>query len=96
MDLIDREELLKRFELTSQANGNAIRYEIKCAPTVDAEPVRRGKWLMESDGGTRCSACKGKVHDVTDGSYAPVDLSELPYCPKCGSFNGGSNETLHS
>lgn len=46
MDLIDRKELLKSFELTSQANGNAIHYEIKCAPTVDAEPVRHGKYVL--------------------------------------------------
>lgn len=64
MDLIDREELLKRFELTSQANGNAIRYEIKCAPTVDAEPVRHGKWIEwngmdipENHGRHKCSIC---------------------------------------
>ena len=49
MDLIDRDELLKRFELTSQANGNAIRYEIKCAPTVDAEPVVYCKDCAMSD-----------------------------------------------
>ena len=65
---------------------DCIREEvIKNLPIIEAEPVRHGKWLMESDGGTRCSSCKKKVHDVTDGSYAPVDLSKLPYCPKCGA-----------
>ena len=43
MRLIDADVLLKRFELTSEANGNAIRYEIRCTPTVDAEPVVRCK-----------------------------------------------------
>ena len=46
-------------------------------------------FIMESDGGTRCSSCKKKVHDTTDGGYAPVDLSEMPYCPKCGAIMDG-------
>lgn len=83
MDLIDREELLKRFELTSQANGNAIRYEIKCAPTVDAEPVRHGKWIAlpkEFDTFCKCSLC----------NY-PVDFNwgQTNYCPNCGAKMDG-------
>lgn len=72
MDLIDRKELLKRFELTSQANGNAIRYEIKCAPTVDAEPVRHGKWIDRKIAYI-CNRCRCGA----DRTYS--------YCPNCGA-----------
>ena len=49
----------------------------------------KNRYSMESDGGTRCSSCKKKVHDTTNGCYEPVDLSEMPYCPKCGAIMDG-------
>lgn len=48
-------------------------------------PVRHGRWIKESDGGTRCSVCNKRVRDVTGGWDEPVDLSDMPYCPKCGA-----------
>ena len=53
--------------------------------SADVEPVKRGRWIKESDGGTRCSACNKRVRDVTGGLDEPVDLSDMPYCPKCGA-----------
>lgn len=85
MDLIDREELLKRFELTSQANGNAIRYEIKCAPTVDAKPVRHGKWILYPDN-------KSKVVEADDCSVCGAQWifgEKYDYCPSCGAKMDG-------
>ena len=87
MDLIDREELLKRFELTSQANGNAIRYEIKCAPTVDAQPVLHGKWertdITEENGWAlyRCSCCDWHTTYYYSFSASPT----YNFCPNCGA-----------
>ena len=52
---------------------------IKDAPTVDAEPVRHGKWMPREEGVVypfweryTCSAC-GKHADNTE------------YCPHCGA-----------
>lgn len=62
---------------------------------ADIAPVRHGRWIFEPDGGTRCSECNKRVRDVTGGLNAPVDLSELPYCPKCGAkmdWKGGEAE----
>ena len=56
-------------------NGNAIEISL----------VRHGRWIKESDGGTRCSVCNKQVRDVTGGGDEPVDLSDMPYCPKCGA-----------
>ena len=58
---------------------------LETAPTVDAVPVKRGRWIKESDGGTRCSVCNKRVRDVSGGWDEPVDLSDMPYCPKCGA-----------
>ena len=54
-------------------------------PAADVEPVRHGMWIKESDGGTKCSVCNKRVRDVTGGWDEPVDLSDMPYCPKCGA-----------
>jgi len=55
--------------------------EIECAPTVDAEPVKHGKWIKEfenEDGRSlRCSECRMVfyVGKGRDGNY----------CPNCGA-----------
>lgn len=54
-------------------------------PAADVAPVRHGRWIKESDGGTRCSVCNKRVRDVTGGGDEPVDLSDMSYCPKCGA-----------
>ena len=58
---------------------------LESLPAADVEPVRHGRWIKESDGGTRCSVCNKRVRDVTGGWDEPVDLSDMPYCPKCGT-----------
>ena len=54
--------------------GDVIR-SIKEAPTIDAVPVRHGRWVQQPLNGThiwRCSKCE------TLGS------PQWNYCPKCG------------
>lgn len=55
---------------------------IRLAPTVDAVPVRRGKWIPKNaDGSWRvdtCSSCKRDTHYVR---FAP----RYDYCPNCGA-----------
>jgi hypothetical protein len=71
--------------------------EIDQMPTVDAVPVRHGKWIRD-EFGARCGVC---------GLYAYRDKFdqpwESPYCPICGARmderkeigrrNGGQNKT---
>lgn len=48
--------------------------KVEEVPTVDTEPVRRGKWLESPDRyWVKCSACE---HG---------ELNETPYCPHCGA-----------
>ena len=53
MDLIDRKALLRtinEYEKNEHCGGlmcqEIVMYEIEDAPTVDAEPVRHGKWIL--------------------------------------------------
>lgn len=57
-------------------------------PTVDAEPVRRGRWVMSTEVDEswynirmvmRCSECKFPVHIKSGKLY-------MNYCPNCGAM----------
>ena len=62
---------------------DGIVREIEAMPTVDAEPVRHGKWIAlpkEFDTFCKCSLC----------NY-PVDFNwgQTNYCPNCGAKMDG-------
>lgn len=82
--LIDADELYKLIE--EDFNGVCV-YDVDPSeavsdfqsivdrtPTVDAEPVRHGRWEMEGYI-TKCSAC----------GYSPKLNSGWNYCPNCGA-----------
>ena len=78
MRLIDADELLKKLnEERIQYNAD-INYFITNAPTVEAEPVRRGKWVVAGDTTHYyiCSVC-GAPGDCFDN-----------YCRSCGARMG--------
>ena len=88
-DLISREAIVKiltRLAVTGpkshmRAYARCVS-EIECAPTVDAEPVRRGEWVDgRSVSGAPwkvCSRCGGYAHTPKGGD---------PFCHNCGSNN---------
>ena len=63
---------------------------IDLASTIDAEPVRRGRWTTKRtwtpwthDGEWYCSEC----------DYEPTVFENTPYCPHCGAkMDGGESE----
>lgn len=77
MNLIDRDAVLK----TIPSEDMVARMAVMSAPTVDAEPVKHGKWIVEyevKDGRSmRCSECQMVfwVGSGRDGNY----------CPNCGA-----------
>ena len=83
-DLIDRQELLKHKGNCYDEEGHLLYAvgtgTILLMPTVDAEPVKHGRWIHKyGDGhieiatlGGECSEC-GFINTVT------------PYCPNCGA-----------
>lgn len=80
--LIDADELytvlVKMNDFGELSAKKAVRMVSK-APTVDAVPVRHGKWIRD-EFGARCGVC---------GLYAYRDKFdqpwESPYCPMCGA-----------
>ena len=57
--------------------------ELQVLPAADVRPVVRGRWELAKDG-WYCTACE---------LYPPFDCDPeekgIPYCPNCGSYNGG-------
>lgn len=69
------------------------------APTVDAVPVRHGKWIVEDNPGTgwymvTCSECGENVTSTAPCIGFPPDAKVTwDYCPYCGAKMEASNET---
>lgn len=83
MRLIDADALAKFIDYGHLNNPNEklysendIREMIFMMPTVDAEPVRHGKWIWDKYNGIvnyHCSECL----ELCDGEY--------DFCPYCGA-----------
>ena len=59
---------------------------IDAQPTIEAEPVKHGKWIGYAGTiGNECSVC-GKWLDVLQGT------AEMNYCPNCGADMRGEEE----
>ena len=67
--------------------------EIDRAPTVDAKPVRHGRWIWNPDGmdwglgAWCCSKCKAKAETwwANDPKYNPFLCSGGHFCGNCGA-----------
>lgn len=62
--------------------------EVDNAPTIDAEPVRHGKWIRHRESLVyviECSVCGQKY-------FNPVMQSPGIYCSNCGAKNGRGKE----
>ena len=83
----------RKYSFAESYDAFAVDCILKAIPAADVATVRHGRWIKESDGGTRCSVCNKRVIDVTGGWYEPVDMSDMPYCPKCGAkMEGGAED----
>ena len=83
---IIRPHTSEEIELTQRFSERLNHFEI---PTVDAEPVRHGKWHVRPYD-IICSAC-GKSFDF---DYpANVCVQDYHYCPNCGAkMDGGEQD----
>ena len=81
MRLIDADALMEKYHKTTVWDSWV---EINNAPTVDAEPVKHGKWVDKCVRDWRCSECNCEIQKIrhVDG-YCYNDLPN--YCPNCGA-----------
>ena len=95
MRLIDADALMEtirgnEYPLTSHLNSRdngmftiGIQQAVDEQPTIEAEPVRHGRWIYINGReylGPRCSSCQ-KGYDY-----------KYNYCPNCGSRMDGESE----
>lgn len=91
-DLISRSKLI---EFANNYFGGVIDCnDIARFPTIDAEPVRHGRWIVDDLGHTYCSECKTRLpylHCYTDEPNSDYDeewdeeIPETRFCPNCGA-----------
>lgn len=86
MRLIDADELKKvglKMPFDNFNNVWLTNRDIDQAPTVDAVPVRHGKWVEypAADGLNQCSEC------------GVLRFGESNYCPNCGAKMDGGRRT---
>ena len=49
-------------------------------PTIEAEPVRHGRWIYKPAEGTACSMC------------GEMTICEYKFCPNCGARMDGGDD----
>lgn len=89
MRLIDV-DALKMEDFTHCLDCDSIMQVLKYKPTIDAEPIRHGRWIptgMSNSTGpiVRCSVCGQYINP----SATAIDLNrqkiEPAFCEKCGA-----------
>lgn len=85
MRLIDGDELLTAFSVDDEPmlTKSCVRMTIRRMPTVDAVPVKHGRWIdIDSEMYTwkiRCSNCGHERSMMSTGQIYPM------YCENCGT-----------
>lgn len=75
-DLISRKALIEKCQSWhghGWQHNMCLEKDIRNAPSIDAEPVRRGEWFDKGSLSCRCSKCGCK------------NTRESAYCPNCGA-----------
>ena len=77
-DYISRQALLRDIEKYHLSDG-MFQHWVEVQPSVEAEPVRHGRWIEEPNCMYRCSSC---------GSHYPSirGYMDYCYCPSCGAL----------
>ena len=91
-DLIRKDDLMavfNKFRPYMAVSVGSFAKALGELPTVDAEPVRHGKWLCTDDlyEIAYCSECK---YDA-DEPWGLV-IERLKYCPNCGAKMGAKRK----
>ena len=107
MRMIDADNVLKALGMFNDRehggphflNGiETAREIVEQSPTVDAEPVRYGRWIKmtgmlppEYHGHYECSECQWHMKGIRN-SWTREE--EMTYCPSCGSKMDGDENVV--
>lgn len=98
-------KIIESYEIRKETIGNPLsdweygytcgieraESEIECAPTVDAEPVRHGKWIYSNDFHWYTASCnKCGYQRRTD--IKAEGWNQWKFCPNCGAKMDGREE----
>lgn len=105
MSLIDVNELRNRLQNLSYDDWNQgvstswaeayseIADMINNAPTIEAEPVRHGRWEDKKVAFyLKCSECGATVRKNLYDVFLDCDIRDLNYCPHCGARMDAEND----
>lgn len=88
MRLIDADKLKTHYSWWTDETKELFDTIINLQPTIEAEPIRHGRWIFSEDRYWKtCPGCGAEV-DVSMGLGIFVDgieVDEMNYCPNCGS-----------
>lgn len=95
-----RDEILFGEAYVSDELAVYIKRVFDDAPTIEAEPVRRGKWIWDDNaidwgiGAWVCSECHGRNENIHAGKGDnPNVWSGSRFCNNCGAkMDGGEND----
>ena len=82
IETIARMMVTKRWMRRDKENEDEIINVIHSAPTIEAEPVRHGKWVL-CEGFRICNGCGASPADWEQKPNNPLGLP--PYCHSCGA-----------
>lgn len=82
MRLIDADELVS--DLRNRCSNDVFYKQVKeclidCAPTVDAKPIKRGRWIFHDDGSGTCDQCRTRQLHIWDFDHSQN------FCGHCGA-----------
>ena len=84
--LIDADELKREF-VGNRYGTKAIEYVIDNVPTVDAEPVRHGRWIYKEKVYNNAPYDSTARYECSECGYSDehaIDV-KVPYCWHCGA-----------
>ena len=86
---IDADELLTAFPVDDEPTltKSCVRMTIQHMPTVDAVPVRHGRWTIED--------CHAATYPYCCSNCTAHHRARYDYCPSCGAKMDGKDGDDH-
>ncbi len=83
MRLIDADALVSALRQYQYPYG--VEFLVSTQPTIEAEPVKHGKWLGLHDGWYYSYSCSECGSEALTKEETMHDQVCSPYCPNCGA-----------